>query len=490
MIGKRNLARTSQSCYLSETEAMERVRDFESRYSLFDFTVDGYSVWRLLRVEATRLIQNLPWNAKPSEFQWLRPLPMMIQTLKDLPSLLCITPARYVIRTCSSFLVSKEYGRWKDVFFDDLFKNVDSYFKIAVQNGPGFQDRRKKTLLPISITNNSIDLFTKLAVRLIHTTNKNNVFEQMAKCFQSEPTLRAFTATRISKTWACFIWAKRAYVYLLKRIQPEYLLVADTSEYSISAAARELGVKIIEFQHGIFTPDHPDVLPATLFSGYSNTVVPDTILLFGDYWKNRLINNSLYAGRLSSVGSPRIDICRTAREDHASERQDDDFCKILLTTDGLARNELLGFVINFIEMAKKKFDYFLTIKMHPSFDTDKTFYISRLDHCDKIRIVGGAELPTTHELLAHCDLHLSGASTCHFDALGCGVPTVLLPMANYEILMPLVASGHALVAHTPNDLVRIVSAWRDLLVPNEVSYLYYKPNALVNIRRELGIQSQ
>ena len=38
---------------------------------------------------------------------------------------------------------------------------------------------------------------------------------------------------------------------LLKRIRPRILFVADPGEYAIVAAAKELGVKVIELQHGI-----------------------------------------------------------------------------------------------------------------------------------------------------------------------------------------------------------------------------------------------
>jgi hypothetical protein len=475
--------------YLSESEAMDRVRDLELKYNLFDFEVEGYSIWRLLRVKATRLFQNLPLNVKPGESVWRRPLVMFRQAVWDLPGFILPHSARYLIKTCSSFLVSRECGKWKDIFFDDLFKDVDSYYKIAVQNSPGFNKKRRKTLMPISVTNNSVDLLAEFSTKLLSLCPKQAAVSEIAKCLSSEQVLQSFTAHTVFGSVNRFFGAKKVYSQLLKRIVPEYLLVSDTAEYAMCAAGHELGIKVIEFQHGVFTANHPDVMPEFVSSRASSLMVPDQMLLFGEYWKQDLDQNSFYSNKLVVVGSPRIDICRQAREASLSNRNEDNTCHMLLTSDGLANRQLIEFIIRFTEIIRGKIDYSLTIKLHPTYDLENDIYHSTFGSNDRIQIIGGTELPTTYQLLTRSDLHLSGASTCHFDALGCGVPTVLLPMPNYETLLPLVVAGHALMAYTPDDILRIASAWRDLRVATEVSHFYYKPNALVSIRRELGIQT-
>jgi hypothetical protein len=95
------------------------------------------------------------------------------------------------------------------------------------------------------------------------------------------------------------------------------------------------------------------------------------------------------------------------------------------------------------------------------------------------------ESPSTFELLRDADLHLSISSTCHYDALGLGVPTVILPFRTHEVVGNLVEAGHAERADSPADLLRIVLGGRGRRVPPEVGGYYYEPGSLENMGREL-----
>ena len=103
-----------------------------------------------------------------------------------------------------------------------------------------------------------------------------------------------------------------------------------------------------------------------------------------------------------------------------------------------------------------------------------------------MRILASEERPSTLELLSAADAHVSISSACHYESLGIGVPTIVLPLPGHEQVLPLVDAGHAALAATPAELVRLLGESRDLRVPEEVSGRYYRPGALERIAGELG----
>jgi hypothetical protein len=74
----------------------------------------------------------------------------------------------------------------------------------------------------------------------------------------------------------------------------------------------------------------------------------------------------------------------------------------------------------------------------------------------------------------------------HYDALGLGVPTIVLQLPGYETVVDLIEAGHAYLARTPQDLLTFIAGSRNLSVPPEVSTYYFTPGAVQNMLRELN----
>jgi hypothetical protein len=88
-------------------------------------------------------------------------------------------------------------------------------------------------------------------------------------------------------------------------------------------------------------------------------------------------------------------------------------------------------------------------------------------------------------LLTRADFHLSIASASHYDALGLGVPTIVLALEGYETVIDLVNAGHAYLARTPGDMLAFMQNSSITSVPPEVSAYYFTPDAVQNAIREL-----
>jgi hypothetical protein len=103
-----------------------------------------------------------------------------------------------------------------------------------------------------------------------------------------------------------------------------------------------------------------------------------------------------------------------------------------------------------------------------------------------VQVILGFELPSTFDLLVRADFHMSIASAAHYDALGLGVPTIVLPLVGHELVQQLIDDGHAYLSKTPKDLLSYLLQSRGKSVPPELSAYYFKPGAIQNMHQELG----
>lgn len=477
---------TQNPMYLTEAEVASHLRMLEVKHDLFQYCVDGYGVWQLLRSEAASRLRNLPRVRKSTDLKskWLNRNIFLV--LPEFLRFFFPRRARYFVRTVSSALREKEGKFFKDVYFDDLIKEFDTVYKMESINSPVYGGRRKSALIPAAMTTFTIKLLAELLARLPASSEVMRVAKQISSKLYSEPALSVFTPAYIGNVIRRFYWLKQLYLSLFRRVRPQYVLVASTGAgFPIWAAARELGIITIELQHGIYSHDHPDALPALAAPYKESLIVPDKIFLFGEYWLEELKKNQFYGHELISVGSPQIDHYRRLKSKWVERTTQNNQCIIVLTTQGLSRDNLIRFVSDFLKIAQGKLDYSFYIKLHPVYERDKSSYERVFGADPNVHILLGSDDPSTYDLLTVADFHLSVASASHYDALGLGVPTIVLPLPGYETVLNLVKSGHAYLARTPEDLLTFISNSAGTSVPPEVSAYYYTPNAVQNMMREL-----
>jgi hypothetical protein len=180
------------------------------------------------------------------------------------------------------------------------------------------------------------------------------------------------------------------------------------------------------------------------------------------------------------VGSLQIDRYRQ----HSFQNYD--VYTIVITTQISYVKQTIIFVTEFLEIARGKLDLCIYIKLHPS-ELDKGPYMAAFGEDKRVQVLLNSEQPTTLEILARADLHASRDSTCHYESLAMGTPTIVLPFTGYEIMSHLYERGHASLARTPRDMLDIILKLGRHRVPDDVGEQYFKPGALANIKRELGI---
>lgn len=483
----KNEMNSGNSAYKTEAQSVERLKELELRADLFKYQIDGYSAWRLLRFKMAGILQDLPFSAPTNSLGIGWVLERLIYFIREIPLFFFLKKKSVVAKTFSTALSEEQNGFYKDIYFDDLFENGDEFFKIETLNNPGYAKRRKKAFMSIAMTTAMVDLTSAFLSFMRIPVNSHHIASQIYKDIKLEFQGLALTEKDIQLSLLRFYWSKRIYKRFLAKIQPKITLSADTGEFAFWAAAQELGIPAIEFQHGVFSRTHPNAMNSSMDSYRKHLIVPDKIFLYGEYWKQQLILNEYYHGQLVAVGSPRIDRYRVIRKKILlnPDRHNEEII-ILLTSQGLDRERLIAFMREFVDAANSKLRYTLYIKLHPA-EKDKVPYTQIFKEFPQVHILFGFESPSTFELFVKADLHISIASASHYDALGLFVPTAVLPLAGHELVQNLVAAGHANPLHTPQDLVKLALNIHHHKVPEEVSHFYYEPGAVQNIKREIGL---
>jgi hypothetical protein len=480
----------SKPAYLTEIQAASLVSELEQSNGLFDIKLEGYSAWRIVRSKVLNKLQQYPFvDRRPSylKVEWL--FERLLLFIPDIFSILSARQAKFFVKTFSSALNDQVNGHYKDVYFDDVMIMTGGCFKVETLNNLSYSSRRKKALIPAALTTAAIDLIAAFCMLVFPSTACSKAATQIIRILHKEPILVKINIGDIKLTLKRFYWLKRIYTYLLRKVSPSHVLVADSGEFALLAASQECKIRSVEFQHGVFIREHPDALPKLKISDRSSLLIPDKLFLFGKYWKDQLLESAFLEDELRVVGNPRIDNFRKIRAGfepslHGSPT------KILVTTQGVDRERLIDFLSGFTRAADGVIKYTLTIKLHPISDRDKSPYLRAFKAYPTVQIFLGSEQPSTFDLLARADIHASIASAVHYDALGLGVPTIIIPLAGHEIIQPLVDAGHAKISHTPEEMLKLVQDLKHISITSDISDYYFAPNSIEAICEELGISNR
>lgn len=457
-----------------------RLCEVEQRLDLLRHTVDGWSAWPVLRFEASLLLSGASFPHRQS----LRRVDRALHAVGDLPVLMRPRRARHLVKTFASGLLEKSGNRYRDIWFDDVLLATGSSFKIEAAIA-GFAEQSRQAVLKRNLTTSGVEIGAAMLARSQPSTEATAVGRGFGHVLREELSLP------VGDDWATwrlqrFSATRRVYRSLLKRIKPSFVLVVDSGEHALVAAAKEHGSVVMEFQHGINDSTHAGYAwPASATRYRPMMPVPDRLLLHGEHWRREL-SSGFWGDSLRVVGSPRIDRYRAE-----PILRSPDCCTVLVTTQGLDVERLRAFLAGCLQRLSRRVPLKVVVKLHPIHEADKAPYLNALSSfSDQVEILAGGEGASTFEWLKRAHLHVSIASASHYDAIGLGVPTVVLPLQTHELVLPLCDAGHAHLARTPEALAELVLAWQTLRLPDDISEYYFKSGAVENIRHELDLPAE
>lgn len=459
----------------TELEAASMLAAFEAQCEAYTFRVRGVSIWRLLRTPVGYALQDLPLSSPP-----LGLFNVFITTIRSLIAIVRLRPQtfRYVVKSYTSALSVKGELGWTDVYFDELLDHVPGGIRLTTKNTP--VKKTMSSVLSSSLDCTAIHALGAVMAYLSPIKEGDPMFNRLATELDLHLGVRGFSAQRIRRLFSSFWWQSRMFEWLLSRLSPQTVIISDSGERAMIAACRRCGVRLIELQHGVFTQNDPDCLPvAALIQADENALLlPDILALHGDYWVARHRETAMgQSGRLRAVGVAVIDRYRAERE--RQFHSDSNCLELVLTTQGLAREELICFLRDFLRGTIQPFR--LSIKLHPVFDLSPDPYIAAFKADPRVRVLLDEGEQNTYQLIAHADLHISIASASHFDAIGIGCPTVVLNLAGSNVVEDLAATGCALYAETPSDLIAIVQGRDWTRLKENSPEMYFRRDFVTNM---------
>lgn len=469
------------------------IRDLESKHRLLEYKLGRWSVWIILRWVVAMRLSNLGFGRQPVTRRWR----LLGFALQDLISLTRLRRSDFLIESYSSALMDHQAERYKDVWFDDLIDHLGVVTKVEILNSPMFLERRKSALNPSQITTTLIRALSYLLARLIPRPAVRKLADRFHTILVQELAELAPERADVMLQLGMFDWSRRYWRWLLKRLAPRAVLVADAGDHALAAAAKECSVPVIEFQHGIIDLYNPAYsLSRAAASSRESLPVSDFLFLHGEYWKEVLDHHGFWNDRVRVTGNTRVDAFRRRREPYDPSRP----FQLVFTSQGFARREAALFFQTFLQYVPKTLALKLIIKLHPVYDTDKSGYLDAISRDGRVAVLRAEEGLSIFELLADSDLHLSISSATHYDALALGVSTVVVALENHEIMRPLVDAGHAGIVSSPQELADLIQGYMEnrqvpagIRLGPEISALYCRPGAVENTLREmcrLGILSR
>lgn len=466
---------------LNYIQADEFLRAFEAEADLLRHEVDGWCVWPLLRTAANAMLQAAPVERMPRLDRWER----LSLSFMGLPRLIFLPRRRWLITSFSSARMEEIDGRFVDIFFDELLVGAKDWFKIEMVNSPAFRGHARACLVKSDMYLDPITLAVSVLERCRRQPEIEQTAAELSAALCREPRFASFTPQYVSRVLMGFHWGRKVWSWVLRRIGPEQVMRADNADHAVTAAAKGLGIGVIEFQHGVADRFHPAYSWSTYALKYKSKMpIPDRVFTFGAYWQRQLMVGQFWGDALRPVGSLRMDYYRKLRE---QVQQRDGVPTILVTTQGVERERLIAFFSEFLRYCHGKLALRVCFKLHPVYDTDKTPYAEAFSRFDNVVVRLGSEQPSTFELLTTARWHASVSSMCHYDALGLGVPTIILPFSTHEAVAHLHEEGFAWMAHSPRELTELLLDPRSHECRQACSTYFYARDARNNIKRELGI---
>lgn len=213
---------------------------------------------------------------------------------------------------------------------------------------------------------------------------------------------------------------------LYRRRQVRAVVVLDPDgKVPEVAAAKSLGLPVVEVQHGMFGTQEPDYSWSVAHRAAAAPMpVADTVVVFGPLWRDALVRAGYWdADSVRQAASPVVGAFRRARAAGYRPPPAGTPLRLLFASQGYVRDHALGFWREALRLQAHRPLFRLRIKVHPMELADREAY-DRLaaQFPDACTVVSAAEA-TYPEMLA-ADVVAGYTSLMLVEAIGMGIPTL------------------------------------------------------------------
>ncbi len=270
---------------------------------------------------------------------------------------------------------------------------------------------------------------------------------------------------------------ERYYRHLLKNGQYKAIVIGchyDLFNYALVAAAKTLGIPVIELQHGVIGKYHVAYHFADL--NRVNRYLPDHVFFFGEYWQKTA---KLLAGINGvSTGFPMMDDARQRYGDATPDEK-----TVIFYSTGLVGKELSQFAVRFADLAVKS-NYKIIYKFHPSERLSWRQLYPWLLECKAITCDDSIE--EVYSFLAKARHHVGVATMVLFEAIAFGRNAYVYRELQSDYMDDAVSGGYATGFHTAAELLSIIETSATGGTDPKAADYFYQANSRETILQELA----
>ena len=211
----------------------------------------------------------------------------------------------------------------------------------------------------------------------------------------------------------------------LRKIKPERIYVNcyyDSLKMAMTYAAKTMGIKVIEFQHGVLSHQH---FAYNAFAKIVPNPYPDYLLSFGDNFKN-MVSQAIYEPEsIKVVGSYYLDLVKSRLEINK---------KLFKEKYGMEKRTIIT-VASQVTIDKRLMEFYMRFaKSHKDFFVIFVPRFSEPHHSVSLpeNFVIETELDI-YQCMQNASIVSTGYSTCCLEALALGKPVLCVDIDNLSV---------------------------------------------------------
>ena len=426
----------------------------EEKYDLNYQEIQGCYAWQLIRMylyyDITRRTQTFgaPQQQSLSIFDKIKSFtPFFKNSLLSNPfsgkytkDILIFDHPRKVIHN----------GEYRDIYSDFLVDYLDGNYSFEVLEAPYLNEHftNKKSYIKYTDRIQLGSYIYKKFNKIEFSQNESDLISKLESELKKEFDLEINLSWILSIHILNFKYDYKKYVELFTKRKPKMIFVVVAYEnQAIVKAAKDLGITVVELQHGTITDYHLGYsYPKKTRLNGKIAYFPDKILTFGDYWINGK-TCPIADDDIIPIGFPYF------------EEQSKDFTnievidnQILFISQGVIGKYLSKLAY---ELANNCNDFKLIYKLHPGeYATWKQNYpdLVEASRLDNFEVIDNSETPL-YRLFAESNYQVGAFSTAIYEGLMFNCKTFILDVPGVEYLNELIDNNYVYKITDSDDLI-------------------------------------
>lgn len=275
----------------------------------------------------------------------------------------------------------------------------------------------------------------------------------------------------------CYIAYKEYYKRIFKHLSPKIIMEYphyDEHMFAANGAAKELGIKTIELQHGRINAHEAYWYEDQSMEG---KLLPDYFFVYGEWWKKQI--NLPEFCKVCVVGNPYLErqIQLYPKKHHEG------------TTVSVFSNPQNGKVLS--ELVFKiqghciENNIHILYKLHPN---ERSIWKQEYPLLEKMNNTTIIEDGNVYNVLAESDIAIGVNSTVFFEALAySGIRLLIYTVGDYEGMKPLLENGLARAVTESSEIIEELRGGKSTDVGDKEIKNMWESDAIKNINKEIEI---